>query len=125
MPLLLAAQLLPLLLAVVVVVAVLLAAVLLAAVEVEVVAAAVVGPRFQRLAPRDEEAFSSHGILSLRKKHGVDRPVQARASMPVALSRLPVTWYSRMSRIICLHSKPIPASRFSIWQPVLRTPDRQ
>ena len=82
-------------------------------------------PRSRRLAPRDEEAFSSHGILSLRKKRGVDHPVQARASMPAALSRLPVIWYSPTSRIDCLRSRPIPASRFSIWQPESRTPGLQ
>lgn len=102
------------------------AVVVVAVVQAEVVVvAAAVAPRSQRLAPKDEEAFSSPGTLSLRKKHGVDRPVQARASMPVALSRLPVIWCSQMSRITCLHSKQIPASRFSIWLPVSRTPDHR
>jgi hypothetical protein len=88
-------------------------------------AAVVAHPRSQRLAPRDEEAFSLHGILLLRRKRGVEGPVQARATMPAALSRLPVIWYSPTSRIDCLRSRPIPASRFSIWQPESPTPGLQ
>src|SRR4029079_6434349 len=62
-------------------------------------------------------------ILSLRKKRGADRPIQARATTPAALSPRPVIWCSPTSRIACLRSKPIPASRFSIWQPESRIPD--